>query len=615
MGPFRYFFAACILASLFAPALSVAGLRGAFDPLTTNSSIYNGFEQPALRPYPAVDGVESYFAFSTRSLIPRYETSREIWIHKNVSRAGLNLSGAELETVRTPLLRDPTGLISYTDPAWSPDGRYLAYAKTDRYITHSSIYVQEYALGATLAEAATPIGDPILVVSGDDGTHNLRPAWSPDGTSLAFDSDLSGYSLDIWTVRVFPTVEAPVPRTDGTFRAEIGPAWSPDGTRIAFSSNVVGLFAVYIVDLTTPPPHAILPAVSKSIGTTSARNVAWSSDGRSLYYDAPSADNPENVNDIWKLDLDTQTRCPIFIDQAADWDVDVSRHVHTSPDGIDYNYFLFTSLAATSLGPGPNVWRAQFIQNCVTPLPLGVTFQPSTLQIGASGQDVVATLQFPVETQAKGYQCQSFDGPAEGVRMRVTIIPSPALYGFPARGDRSELRQFGATATPIYRDYVQGGDPRIDVRFSRALVESILVARGLVGRQVPIEIRAYSNLVGRQFLGYGYIKLSASSLASDAPREGLGDSGPAVAATPNPFNPATTIRFRVAAPGEVSVRLHDARGALVRTLVRGWYPQGPHEVRWDGRDDGGAGVASGVYFVSLESSGAMPARAKLILMK
>ena len=615
MLPLRALATGLLLLPLLTPPVAHAGLRGAFDPLTVESSIPNGCEQPALRTEPSDGGIERYFAFSTRSTVVGYETTREIWLHVNRALAGSGLSYDELDTVRVPLLRDPAARVSYVDPAWSPDGRFLAYVKTDRWISSASIYVQEYRLGPTLADAATPVGDALLVVSGAGGSHNRHPAWSPDGTTLAFDSDRTGAAIDIWTVEVFPAVGDPVQRTNDMIRAEMSPAWSPDGTRLAFHANTYGVSAIYILDLTSPQPHTVAPLETKGTPATSRRAPAWSSDGLSIYYDAPANDNDESVNDIWKFDIASQERCPIFIDVAADWDVDVSLHERTSPEGIPYNYFLFTTMAASSLWRGPHIWRAQFIQNCLPPLAMGVNLQPNSLQIGGSGQDIVATLQFPPETKALGYQCQSYDGPGEGVRMRVTIIPSPTLLGLPARGDRSELKKFGTTNTAIYRDYVVGGDPRIDVRFPRAEVESVLVAQGLLNRQVLLEARAYSNGVGRQFLGYGILKISSSGLASDGLRDRGAEGEPALAAAPNPFNPSTSIHFRLVEPGAASVRVFDARGALVRTLARQWFPEGMHEARWDGRDDGGSPVGSGIYFARVETAGGNSERLKLVLLK
>ncbi len=82
---------------------------------------------------------------------------------------------------------------------------------------------------------------------------------------------------------------------------------------------------------------------------------------------------------------------------------------------------------------------------------------------------------------------------------------------------------------------------------------------------------------------------------------------------PNPFNPMTTITYRVANTGPVTLRLYDLGGRLVRTLVDDVVAFGPHEVRWDGRDDLGQVVASGVYFMRLETPGFMQVRQMTLL--
>jgi hypothetical protein len=70
---------------------------------------------------------------------------------------------------------------------------------------------------------------------------------------------------------------------------------------------------------------------------------------------------------------------------------------------------------------------------------------------------------------------------------------------------------------------------------------------------------------------------------------------------PNPFNPTTRLRWEQESSGAARLRIYDARGRLVRTLVDAWRPAGPHEQAWNGRDDAGHGVASGAYFVRLET--------------
>lgn len=70
-------------------------------------------------------------------------------------------------------------------------------------------------------------------------------------------------------------------------------------------------------------------------------------------------------------------------------------------------------------------------------------------------------------------------------------------------------------------------------------------------------------------------------------------------ASPNPFNPQTVIRYELAAPGRVRLRVHDAAGRLVRTLVDERQEPGRRTVAWDGRDAAGRRLASGVYLCRL----------------
>jgi len=68
---------------------------------------------------------------------------------------------------------------------------------------------------------------------------------------------------------------------------------------------------------------------------------------------------------------------------------------------------------------------------------------------------------------------------------------------------------------------------------------------------------------------------------------------------PNPFNPTTIIRFHLRERQKVRLLIFDLNGKLVRTLVEGELPAGAQTMLWDGRDQQGKTVASGVYFYEL----------------
>jgi hypothetical protein len=70
---------------------------------------------------------------------------------------------------------------------------------------------------------------------------------------------------------------------------------------------------------------------------------------------------------------------------------------------------------------------------------------------------------------------------------------------------------------------------------------------------------------------------------------------------PNPFTGATEIHFSLAAPQAVSVRIYDAGGRLVRTLLDGTQSAGEHHLVWDGRTNDGVGASSGVYLCTFRT--------------
>jgi hypothetical protein len=70
---------------------------------------------------------------------------------------------------------------------------------------------------------------------------------------------------------------------------------------------------------------------------------------------------------------------------------------------------------------------------------------------------------------------------------------------------------------------------------------------------------------------------------------------------PNPFNPHTTISFQVGAAGPTTLRIYDVTGRLISTLVDGVMTAGEHAVTWNGTSNAGQPVASGIYFMRLET--------------
>jgi hypothetical protein len=99
---------------------------------------------------------------------------------------------------------------------------------------------------------------------------------------------------------------------------------------------------------------------------------------------------------------------------------------------------------------------------------------------------------------------------------------------------------------------------------------------------------------------------------------------------PNPFNPETTIRFSVGAiyasaaksdgrleitpTAQVSINIYNIRGHKIRSLVNGEFSVGEHSIVWDGTDDNGQVVGSGIYLYRM-LVGAYTETRKMILLK
>src|SRR5262245_18479972 len=136
--------AVAALVAAMLPGTGIAGLRGAFEPIGRGdlgdgfgNGLPNGIQTLAERPLPATSGngyalLEHWYAFTTRSQVVGQETSREIWLAMNRATSASLFVDADgnllpATTVRRPILKDDTGIVSYADPAWSDDGRFLAY--------------------------------------------------------------------------------------------------------------------------------------------------------------------------------------------------------------------------------------------------------------------------------------------------------------------------------------------------------------------------------------------------------------------------------------------------------------------------------------------------------
>ncbi len=141
---------------------------------------------------------------------------------------------------------------------------------------------------------------------------------------------------------------------------------------------------------------------------------------------------------------------------------------------------------------------------------------------------------------------------------------------------------------------------------------------GIVAGQVEYLIKqgayadTFTGAVPNETWGHGKLRiLNALNVAVGVTGMADGLMPPALLLDPNfpnPFNPTTWIPFYLPADGQATLKVFNVRGQLVKVLRDRWYTRGPHSVVWDGTDESGAGVSSGVYFSELRQG---PARQTL----
>ena len=181
-----------------------------------------------------------------------------------------------------------------SSPAISPDGTKVAY----------SVYLNsnyEIFVRPTAGGAATQLTNNAA------GVDDINPAWSPDGTKIAYSSTSSG-SYDLWIMSATDgSGKTQMTHTMSTVNSqyvrEQYPAWSPDGTKIAYArmeSNLINdleAFDLWVMSSTTPDSGAKLAGSSTGKDT----QPAWSPDGTKIVF---ASDRSSSGDDIWVVNSD-----------------------------------------------------------------------------------------------------------------------------------------------------------------------------------------------------------------------------------------------------------------------------------------------------------------------
>jgi tetratricopeptide (TPR) repeat protein len=150
----------------------------------------------------------------------------------------------------------------------------------------------------------------------------------------------------------------------------------------------------------------------------------------------------------------------------------------------------------------------------------------------------------------------------------------------------------------------------IDLAYTYILMESSKELKGYVGRYPQCKFDKFEDYIEAREALVSYLLDKDSSHT---------DSSPAIVTTiennyPNPFNPSTTIKYSLENDSTCKIEVFNIKGQKVYTLVNGVHAKGLHSVVWNGKDNQGRTVGSGVYFYKLTTPGKSMVK-KMLLLK
>lgn len=379
------------------------------DPRARTNTSDDPAEDPLFHPAEGYDPWterQTYRPDGQRIAVTRFETIdgqrvQRIWL---AYTNGTNPSAMKLDG-RGPRDRD-------TDPSFSPDGTRLAFTRStpgDNGSWTSQVLVADVASGHITGKVVPPAGE----VAGADA----QPAWSPDGTRLAFTRaevirGLGGIK-HVWTAPVKELAEQQDLSRTGGCPGECkviddSPAFSPDGRSIAFNrkdrADQINQRASVVVTSTDGKKcRVVLPSGRsddakacaaeipdvEATGPYQPRDVAWSPDASRLVLSHRRDRAPNSPEQLSELDLATGTLTPLTSElpgrqkePAFQQKVDLTVTAPPTAPTVDTGSSVSVTVTVTNHGPAPSPGTT-----LVADLPPGVRLDGMTTPTGTCAAD------------------------------------------------------------------------------------------------------------------------------------------------------------------------------------------------------------------------------------
>jgi hypothetical protein len=271
--------------------------------------------------------------------------------------------------------------------------------------------------------------------------------------------------------------------------------------------------------------------------------------------------------------------------------------IPTTDNVIDFEDLVIFAINFAAVNPNLKIAPIFADQDVSGPLVLSLVMPQGDLEVGKEFEVKVVLRNNP--------------GTVKGIHFVLPYDPSQLEF---VRVDRSDGLK-GAPC-PVFFD---GRDTDRQVDVSLAL----LGGKTTIGGSGEIASITFRLLEGNLSLSFSLIDLRGGEnhklLAGqeDGEYEGVSQVPSAYGLSqnyPNPYNPHTQIAYQLPQEGLVSLKIYNIKGELVRTLVAEYKPAGYHTVTWDGRNEDGMEVSSGIYFYRMVS-GEFSATKKMVMIK